>query len=103
MGISLLGQPASRIYNPKHISTFSTIGSTITGDRRTFSLMSFKPLAPTFVPHYQLPSDPPISLCNSNTMRLPLAEISEITRRRVPETHADHPTPLTVSVSQNVF
>ena len=62
---------ASRIHDSKHISTFSTIGSTSTGDHRTFPLMSLNPFAPTFVPHYQSPSDPPISLCNSTTMSLP--------------------------------
>ena len=35
-------------HDSKHISTFSTIGSTSTGDHSTFSLMPFNPLAPAF-------------------------------------------------------
>ena len=37
--------------------------------------MSPKPLAPAFLPHYQSSSDPPIFLCHSNTMSLPLAQL----------------------------
>ena len=37
--------------------------------------MSLNPLAPAFLPHYQSSSDPPLSLCNSNTMNLPLAQL----------------------------
>ena len=51
-------------------------GSTTTGDHRVSPLMSLKPLAPVFLPHYQSSSDPPISLCNSTTTRLPLAQLS---------------------------
>ena len=37
--------------------------------------MSLNPLAPAFLPHHQSSSDPPVSLCNSNTMNLPLAQL----------------------------
>ena len=37
--------------------------------------MSLSPLASAFLPHYQLTSDPSISLCNSNAMNLSLAQI----------------------------
>ena len=37
--------------------------------------MSRSPLAPASHPHYQSSSDPPISLCNSTTMSLPLAQL----------------------------
>ena len=37
--------------------------------------MSLNPLAPAFLPHYQFPSDPHISLSNSTAMCLPLAQI----------------------------
>ena len=59
----------------KGIFIFSTIGSTITSEYRTSSLMSLSHLAPAFFPHYQPYSDPPISLCNSITMTLTLAQI----------------------------
>ena len=75
MGNSLLGRPTSGIYDSKHISPLSTIGSTTTGDHRTSPLMSLNTLAPVFLPHYQSSSDPPISLCNSTTMSLPLAQL----------------------------
>ena len=51
------------------------IGSTTAGNHRTSSLMSLNPLPPAFLPHYQSSSDPPISLCNSTTMSLPLAQL----------------------------
>ena len=57
------------------MSNFSTIGSTTTGDHCTFPLMSLNSLAPVFLPHYQSSSDPPISLCNSTTMSLCLAQL----------------------------
>ena len=75
MGNTLLGWQSSRIYNPKHLSPLSTIGSTATGNHRTSSLMSLNPLAPAFLPSYQSSSNPPISLCNSTTMGLPLAQL----------------------------
>ena len=75
MGNSFLGWLTSRIYHSKHISTFSTIGSTSTGDHRIFPLISLNPLAPAFLPQFQSPSDPPASLCNSTTMSLPLAQM----------------------------
>ena len=37
--------------------------------------MSLNPLASAFLPHYQSSSDPPIALCNSTTMSLPLAQL----------------------------
>ena len=37
--------------------------------------MSLNPLAPAFLSHYQSSSDPPISLCHSDTMNLPLAQL----------------------------
>ena len=37
--------------------------------------MSLNPLAPAFLPHHQSSSGPPLSLCNSNTMNLPLAQL----------------------------
>ena len=37
--------------------------------------MSLNPLAPAFLPSYQSFSNPPTSLCNSNTMNLPLAQL----------------------------
>ena len=50
-------------------------GSTTTGHHRTPSLMSHNPLAPAFLPHHQSSPDPPLSVCNSNTMNLPLAQL----------------------------
>ena len=75
MGNTLLGWQTSRIYISKHISSLSTIGSTATGAHRTCPLMSPNPLAPAFLPHYQSSSDPPISLCNTTAMGLPLAQL----------------------------
>ena len=75
MGKNLLGWQASRVYNSKHISPLSAIGSTTTSYNRTSSLMSLNPLAPVFLPSYQSFSNPPTSLCNSNTMNLPLAQL----------------------------
>ena len=37
--------------------------------------MSLNPLAPAFLPSYLSFSNPPTSLCNSNTMNLPLAQL----------------------------
>ena len=70
-----MGWQTSRIYNSKHLPPLSTIGSTTTGNHRTPSLMWLNPLAPDFHPHYQSSSDPPISLCNSTTLGLPLAQL----------------------------
>ena len=75
MGNNLLGWQTSRIYDSKHLSPLSTTGSTTTGHHRTPSLMSLNPLAPAFLPLHQSSSDPPLSVCNSNTMSLPLAQI----------------------------
>ena len=36
--------------------------------------MSLSPLAPSFLPHYQSPSDLPVPRCNSTTMSLPLSQ-----------------------------
>ena len=70
-----MGWQASRIYNSKHLSPLSTIGSTTTGNHRTSSLMSLNPLAPAFLLSYQSSSNPPTSLCNSTTMGLCLAQL----------------------------
>ena len=75
MGNNLLGWQTSRAYNSKHLSSLSAIGSTTTSHHRTSSLMSLNPLAPAFLPRHQSSSDPPFSLCNSNTMNLPLAQL----------------------------
>ena len=75
MGNSFLGQPASRIYDSKHISPFLTVGSTTTGDHRASPLMLLNSLAPAFLPHSQSSSDQPISVCNSTTLNLPLAQL----------------------------
>ena len=75
MGNNLLGWQTSRIDDSKHLSPLSTTGSTTTGHHRTPSLMSLNPLAPGFLPHHQSSSDPPLSLCNSNTMNLLLAQL----------------------------
>ena len=75
MGNNLLGWQTSRIYDSKHLSPLSTTGSTTRGHHRTPSLMSLNPLAPAFLPHHQSSSDPPLSLCYSNTMNLPLAQL----------------------------
>ena len=75
MGNDLLGWQTSRIDNSKHLSPLSTIGSTTTGHHRTLSLMSLNPLAPAFLPHPQSSSNPPLSLCNSNTINFPLAQL----------------------------
>ena len=72
---SVLGQPTSRIHDSKHVSPFSTIGSTTTGDHRTAPLMSLNPLALAFLPHSQSSSDLPISVCISTTMSLLLAQL----------------------------
>ena len=74
-GKNPVGKPASRIYNSEYISPFPTIGSTPTGDHHSFPLMSLYPLAPASLPHYQFPSDPPISLCISTPMSLPFSQI----------------------------
>ena len=50
--------------------------------------MSLNPLAPAFFPHYQSSSDPPISLCNSTAMRLPLAQIFCGTPSQIIPSHA---------------
>ena len=57
------------------LSSLSTIGSTTTGNHRTSSLMSLNPLAPVFFSSYQSSSNPPVSLCNSTTMGLPVAQL----------------------------
>ena len=74
-GNNLLGWQTSRIYNSKHPSPLSTIGSTTTGYHRTPSLRSLNPLAPAFLPHHQSSSDPPPLLGHSNTMNLLLAQL----------------------------
>ena len=37
--------------------------------------MSLNPLAPAFLPHFQLPSTPPLPMCHSTTMSLSLAQL----------------------------
>ena len=88
MGDNLLGWQTSRIYNSKHLSPLSTIGSTTTGHHRPPSLMSLNPLAPAFLPLYQSSSDPPLSVCNSNTMNLPLAQLICGTPPQIIPSHA---------------
>ena len=47
--------------------------------------MSFNPLATVFLPYNQSSSDPPISLCNSTSISLPLAQlISEMPPQTIP-------------------
>ena len=75
MGNNLLGWQTSRIYNPKHISPLSTIGSTTTGNYRTSPLMSLNPLAPAFLPRYPSSSNTPLPLCNSTPIGLALAQL----------------------------
>ena len=70
-----MGWQTSGIYKSKHLSPLSTIGSTTTGNHRTSLLMTLNPLAPAFLPSYQSSSNPPISLCNSTTMGLLLAQL----------------------------
>ena len=70
-----MGWQTSRSYNSKHLSPLSTTGSTTTGHHRTPSLISLNPLAPAFLLRHQSSSDPPLSLCNSNTTNLPLAQL----------------------------
>ena len=53
------------------MSTTASFGISAYG----FPLMSLNSLAPGFLPHYQFPSDPPISLSNSTAMSLPLVQI----------------------------
>ena len=73
---NLLGWQTSIIYDSKHLSPLSATGSTTTGHHRTSSLISLNPLAPAFLPHHQSSSDPPLSLCNSDTMNIPLAQLN---------------------------
>ena len=75
MGNNLLGWQASRIYNLEHTCPLSTTGSTTTSHHRTLPLMSLDTFAPAFLPSYQSSSNRPISLCNSATMGLPLAQL----------------------------
>ena len=75
MGNNLLGWQASGVYNSKHLSSLSTIGSTTTSNHCNSSLMPLNPLAPAFLPHHQSSSGPPLSLRHSDTMNLPLAQL----------------------------
>ena len=52
--------------------------------------MSLNPLAPTFLPHYRSPSDPLISLRNSTTMSLPVAQLFSGMLQPIIPSH-DHP------------
>ena len=96
MGNNLLGWQTSRVYNSKHLSSLSTIGSTSTGNHCNPSLMSFSPLAPAFLPQYQSSSNLPIASSHPNTMNLPLAQlIFGITPQTIP--------PLAPSVNQHLI
>ena len=75
MGNNVLGWQASRIYNLEHIFPLSTTGSSTTGHHRTSLLMSLNLLAPAFLPSCQSSANPPLSLCDSTTMGLPLAQL----------------------------
>ena len=88
MGNNLLGWHTPRVYNSKHLSSLSAIGSTTTSHHRPSSLMSLNPLAPAFLPRHQSSSDPPFSLCNSNTMNLPLAQLICGMPPRITTSHA---------------
>ena len=100
MGNNLLGWQTSRIYNSKHISPLSTTGITATGNHRTSPLMSHNPLAPAFLPHYQSSSDPPISLCNSSPMGLPLAHLI---CGMPPQTIPPHVPPINQHITDGTF
>ena len=54
------------------MSTNASFGISVCG----FPQMSLNPPARAFLPHYQFPCDPHISLCNSTPMSLPLVQIS---------------------------
>ena len=49
--------------------------------------MSLNPLAPAFLPHHQSSFDPPLSLCNSNTINLPLAQLICGMPPQIPPSH----------------
>ena len=53
--------------------------------------MSLNPLAPAFLPHYQSPSDPLISLRSSTTMSLPLAQLFRGRPPQIIPSHAAAP------------
>ena len=75
-------------------------GSTSTGDHGTFPLTSLNPIAPAFLPHYQYPSDPPISQCNPTTMSLPLAQFFCIMPPAIIPSHAP---PVTQPITEGTF
>ena len=75
MGKKYFGIADAQIHNSKHISPFSTNGSSSTGDHCISPLMSLNPLAPAFLPQFQSSCDPAISLGNSTTMSFPLAQV----------------------------
>ena len=62
--------------------------------------MSFNPLAPALLPHYQLCSGPPISLCNSTAMDLPLAQLI---RGLPPQTIPSHAPSLSQHTTDGTF
>ena len=70
-----MGQPTPRIHNSKHISPFSTIGSSSTGDHCISPPMTLNPLAPAFLPQFQFSCDSAILLGNSTKMSFPLAQL----------------------------
>ena len=71
-----------------HISFFSTIGSTTTGNHRNSSLMWLNFLGPAFLHHYQFSSDAPISLCVSTTRILPSAQLFCRMPPQISQSHA---------------
>ena len=62
--------------------------------------MSLNPLAPAFLPHHQSSSDPPLSLCNSITMNLPLAQL---TCGMPPQIIPSHATSINQHIADNTL
>ena len=87
-------------YTIQSTSPLSTISSTATGNHRTSSLMSLNPLAPTFLPHYQSSGDPRVSLCNSTTMGLLLAQLI---CRMPPQTFPSHAPSINQHITDGTF
>ena len=62
--------------------------------------MSLSPLAPAFLPHSQCSSDPPLSLCNSTTMGLPLARLF---CGMPPQIISSHAPPMNQLITEGTF
>ena len=62
--------------------------------------MSLNHLAPAFLPHYQSPSNPPISLYNSTTMSFPLAQLLCGMPPQIITTHA---LPINQPIGNDIF